>query len=477
MTKPFILHALGPILAFLVWRMGLWWLPDAPAMVLGMATWMVTWWLQGKVPMAVVALLPLVVFPMLGVMTMKETAAPYGDPIVFLFLGGFLLGTALEKWQLHRRIALYILRWSGHKTSQVVLGFILASALLSMWISNTATAMMMWPIAMSIIALLEKESGKPATILSKSLMLAVAYASSIGGIGTLIGTPPNTVMRGIVHQMTGYEIGFMDWMLLAMPLVLLMLAILYLLLTKVCLRPEPLEGDVAKVVDTEIQRLGPITTAEKRVMAIFVVTALCWMFRTLLNEVLPLQLDDTGIAIMAGVALFLIPSGIEKKQALLQWDDAQKVSWGIILLFGGGLSLAKGMEVSGLVGLLGEAMAEGSGGHIGWLVVLFIILGIFLTEVMSNVALVNVLLPVVIALGLNLKTDVLQFAIPLTIASSCAFMLPMATPPNAVVFASGKLQIKDMVRVGLWLNLLAIACIWALWWSLGPLLLPEITGP
>ncbi len=472
-----MLHALGPILAFLVWRMGLWWLPDAPAMVLGMATWMVTWWLQGKVPMAVVALLPLVVFPMLGVMTMKETSAPYGDPIVFLFLGGFLLGTALEKWQLHRRIALYILRWSGHKTSQVVLGFILASALLSMWISNTATAMMMWPIAMSIIALLEKESGKPATILSKSLMLAVAYASSIGGIGTLIGTPPNTVMRGIVHQMTGYEIGFMDWMLLAMPLVLLMLAILYLLLTKVCLRPEPLEGDVAKVVDTEIQRLGPITTAEKRVMAIFVVTALCWMFRTLLNEVLPLQLDDTGIAIMAGVALFLIPSGIEKKQALLQWDDAQKVSWGIILLFGGGLSLAKGMEVSGLVGLLGEAMAEGSGGHIGWLVVLFIILGIFLTEVMSNVALVNVLLPVVIALGLNLKTDVLQFAIPLTIASSCAFMLPMATPPNAVVFASGKLQIKDMVRVGLWLNLLAIACIWALWWSLGPLLLPEITGP
>lgn len=472
-----MLHALGPILAFLVWRMGLWWLPDAPAMVLGMATWMVTWWLQGKVPMAVVALLPLVVFPMLGVMTMKETSAPYGDPIVFLFLGGFLLGTALEKWQLHRRIALYILRWSGHKTSQVVLGFILASALLSMWISNTATAMMMWPIAMSIIALLEKESGKPATILSKSLMLAVAYASSIGGIGTLIGTPPNTVMRGIVHQMTGYEIGFMDWMLLAMPLVLLMLAILYLLLTKVCLRPEPLEGDVAKVVDTEIQRLGPITTAEKRVMVIFVLTALCWMFRTLLNEVLPLQLDDTGIAIMAGVALFLIPSGIEKKQALLQWDDAQKVSWGIILLFGGGLSLAKGMEVSGLVGLLGEAMAAGSGGHIGWLVVLFIILGIFLTEVMSNVALVNVLLPVVIALGLNLKTDVLQFAIPLTIASSCAFMLPMATPPNAVVFASGKLQIKDMVRVGLWLNIVAIACILALWWILGPLLFPEVTGP
>lgn len=472
-----MLHALGPILAFLVWRMGLWWLPDAPALVLGMATWMVTWWLQGKVPMAVVALLPLVVFPMVGVMTMKETAAPYGDPIVFLFLGGFLLGTALEKWQLHRRIALYILRWSGHKTSQVVLGFILASALLSMWISNTATAMMMWPIAMSIIALLEKESGKPATILSKSLMLAVAYASSIGGIGTLIGTPPNTVMRGIVHQMTGYEIGFMDWMLLAMPLVLLMLAILYLLLTKVCLRPEPLEGDVAKVVDTEIQRLGPITTAEKRVMVIFVLTALCWMFRTLLNEVLPLQLDDTGIAIMAGVALFLIPSGIEKKQALLQWDDAQKVSWGIILLFGGGLSLAKGMEVSGLVGLLGEAMAAGSGGHIGWLVVLFIILGIFLTEVMSNVALVNVLLPVVIALGLNLKTDVLQFAIPLTIASSCAFMLPMATPPNAVVFASGKLQIKDMVRVGLWLNIVAIACILALWWILGPLLFPEVTGP
>jgi sodium-dependent dicarboxylate transporter 2/3/5 len=346
-----------------------------------------------------------------------------------------------------------------------------------MWISNTATAMMMWPIAMSIIALLEKESGKPATILSKSLMLAVAYASSIGGIGTLIGTPPNTVMRGIVHQMTGYEIGFMDWMLLAMPLVLLMLAILYLLLTKVCLRPEPLEGDVAKVVDTEIQRLGPITTAEKRVMVIFVLTALCWMFRTLLNEVLPLQLDDTGIAIMAGVALFLIPSGIEKKQALLQWDDAQKVSWGIILLFGGGLSLAKGMEVSGLVGLLGEAMAAGSGGHIGWLVVLFIILGIFLTEVMSNVALVNVLLPVVIALGLNLKTDVLQFAIPLTIASSCAFMLPMATPPNAVVFASGKLQIKDMVRVGLWLNIVAIACILALWWILGPLLFPEITEP
>ncbi len=446
-------------------------------MVLGMATWMVAWWLQGKVPMAVVALLPLVAFPMLGVMTMKETAAPYGDPIVFLFLGGFLLGTALEKWQLHRRIALYILRWSGHKSNQVVLGFILSSATLSMWISNTATAMMMWPMAMSIIALLEKESGKPATILSKSLMLSVAYASSIGGIGTLIGTPPNTVMRGIVHQMTGYEIGFMDWMLLAMPVVILMLGILYFLLTKVCLRPELLEGDVARVVESEIQKLGPISLAEKRVMIIFLATALCWMFRTLINDFLPIQLDDTGIAIMAGVALFLVPSGKDKAMPLLQWDDAQKVSWGIILLFGGGLSLAKAMEVSGLVGILGQMMADISAGQVGLLVVLFVILGIFLTEVMSNVALVNVLLPVVIALGLTMKTDVLQFAIPLTIASSCAFMLPMATPPNAVVFASGKLQIKDMVRVGLWLNLLAIACILALWWILGPLLFPKIIGP
>lgn len=467
MTRPFVIHAFGPFLAFLVWRLALWWLPDASALVLGMTTWMVTWWLQGKVPMAVVALLPLVVFPMLGVMSMKETAAPYGDPIVFLFLGGFLLGTALEKWQLHRRIALHILRWSGHQSSQIVLGFIVATALLSMWISNTATAMMMWPIAMSIIALLEKESGKSAAVLSKSLMLSVAYASSIGGMGTLIGTPPNTVMRGIVQQMTGYEIGFMDWMLLAMPLVLILLFLLYVLVTRICLQPEKLEGDVAKVVETEIEKLGPVSTAEKRVMGIFLVTALCWMFRALLNEILPVALDDTGIAIMAGVAMFLMPSGTEKGKPLLQWDDAQKVSWGIILLFGGGLSLAKGMEVSGLVGILGQTMADWSAGQVGFLVILFVVLGIFLTEVMSNVALVNVLLPVVIALGLSLKTDVLQFAIPLTLASSCAFMLPMATPPNAVVFASGKLQIKDMMRVGLWLNLLAVLCIWALWWTLG----------
>ena len=467
MTRPFVIHAFGPFLAFLVWRLALWWLPDASALVLGMTTWMVTWWLQGKVPMAVVALLPLVVFPMLGVMSMKETAAPYGDPIVFLFLGGFLLGTALEKWQLHRRIALHILRWSGHQSSQIVLGFIVATALLSMWISNTATAMMMWPIAMSIIALLEKESGKSAAVLSKSLMLSVAYASSIGGMGTLIGTPPNTVMRGIVQQMTGYEIGFMDWMLLAMPLVLILLFLLYVLVTRICLQPEKLEGDVAKVVETEIEKLGPVSTAEKRVMGIFLVTALCWMFRALLNEILPVALDDTGIAIMAGVAMFLMPSGTEKGKPLLQWDDAQKVSWGIILLFGGGLSLAKGMEVSGLVGILGQTMADWSAGQVGFLVILFVVLGIFLTEVMSNVALVNVLLPVVIALGLSLKTDVLQFAIPLTLASSCAFMLPMATPPNAVVFASGKLQIKDMMRVGLWLNLLAVLCILAWWWTLG----------
>ena len=467
MTRPFVIHAFGPFLAFLVWRLALWWLPDASALVLGMTTWMVTWWLQGKVPMAVVALLPLVVFPMLGVMSMKETAAPYGDPIVFLFLGGFLLGTALEKWQLHRRIALHILRWSGHQSSQIVLGFIVATALLSMWISNTATAMMMWPIAMSIIALLEKESGKSAAVLSKSLMLSVAYASSIGGMGTLIGTPPNTVMRGIVQQMTGYEIGFMDWMLLAMPLVLILLFLLYVLVTRICLQPEKLEGDVAKVVETEIEKLGPVSTAEKRVMGIFLVTALCWMFRALLNEILPVALDDTGIAIMAGVAMFLMPSGMEKGKPLLQWDDAQKVSWGIILLFGGGLSLAKGMEVSGLVGILGQTMADWSAGQVGFLVILFVVLGIFLTEVMSNVAMVNVLLPVVIALGLSLKTDVLQFAIPLTLASSCAFMLPMATPPNAVVFASGKLQIKDMMRVGLWLNLLAVLCILAWWWTLG----------
>lgn len=467
----------GILVALTAWRVADWFLPADAAAVTGIGLLMVFWWVQGVVPVAVVSLLPLVLFPTFGLLSMGDAAAPYGDPVVFLFLGGFMIGASMEKWNLHRRIALRILMIFGTSVNRVVLGFIIATAFLSMWISNTATTVMMWPIAMSVVGLLERESGSEAPVLSKALMLSVAYASSLGGMATLVGTPPNIVMRGIVSRMSGYEVGFLQWLAFALPLVILLLAITYFMLTRVLLKPEKLRADTRDPVRHELEKLGPMSQAEKRVLYIFGLTALLWISRGLINLLLPIQLNDTGIAIAAGIALFLTPSGTVKNRPLLIWDDAQKISWNIILLFGGGLSLASGMESSGLIQIIGENAASWGDGHALLLLSLLVVLAIAMSELMSNVALVNVFVPVVIGTGFAMNRDIMDLVIPVTLASSCGFMLPMATPPNALVFASGKLKIKDMVRVGIWLNLICAVLIVLFWYLIGDLIFPEITAP
>jgi solute carrier family 13 (sodium-dependent dicarboxylate transporter), member 2/3/5 len=451
---------LGPVLGVFFWRLTNNFLEPDAAKVMGVASTMVYWWVSAAIPIPVVALLPLVLFPALGVMSPAKASAPYGNTVVFLFLGGFLLGAALEKWDLHRRIALQILVRTGPKPERVLLGFIVASAALSMWISNTATAMMMWPIALSVIALYTRKNNEAPRNFIKVLFLGIAYSCSIGGMATLIGTPPNVVMRGYMADYYSYSIGFLQWMLFATPLVLLLLALLYFFLLRFAFKEKDLKGDVQDEIRDELNQMGKLSIPEKRVLIVFLVTAAGWIFRPLINVWLGIQLDDTAIAVAGAFSLFLVPSGgAEKRKALLQWEDTRSVSWGVILLFGGGLSLASAMEQTGLVALAGVKIGEYFGSGMFLLLLGLTLLALFLTEVMSNVALVSIFVPVVAGIAVGAGQSPLLFAIPVTLASSCAFMLPTATPPNSVVFASGELKVSDMVRTGIWLNLMASALI------------------
>jgi len=451
---------LGPLVGLFVWRLTNNFLEPDAAMVMGVAFTMVYWWVSGAIPIPVVALLPLVVFPTLGIMSPAQASAPYGNTVVYLFLGGFLLGAALEKWDLHRRIALQILVRTGPRPERVLLGFILASAGLSMWISNTATAMMMWPIALSVIALYARKNNEAPRNFIKVLFLGIAYSCSIGGMATLIGTPPNVVMRGYLAEHYNYPIGFLQWMLFATPLTLLLLAVLYIFLIRFVFRKGDLKGDVQEEIRNELDEMGALSLPEKRVLMVFLITAAGWVFRPLINSLIGIKLDDTAIAVAGAFALFLVPAGgAEKKKALLQWEDTRSVSWGVILLFGGGLSLASAMEQTGLVALAGEKVGAYFGSGVFLLLLALTLLALFLTEVMSNVALVSIFVPVVAGIAVGAGQSPLLFAIPVTLASSCAFMLPTATPPNSVVFASGELKVSDMVKAGIWLNILASALI------------------
>lgn len=437
--------------------------------VIGIAGLMLFWWITEAVPIPVTSLLPIVLLPALQIYGMKTAAAPYASPVVFLFMGGFMLALAMEKWELHRRIALKIVNITGTNANGIVLGFMLATAFLSMWISNTATTVMMLPIAVSVISLLtskQNNNTKGHKAFAISLMIGIAYAANIGGTATLVGTPPNIVFSGFLSESYGIEVDFSSWMLMAFPFAALLLLITFYILTKL-LFPNRLghfEGAQA-LIESKIAELGKMGIAERRTLMVFVATALAWIGRKQINALLGLskkagdiELTDHMIAIFATLAIFLIPAGSKKKQALLQWQDTEKLPWGILLLFGGGLSLANALKHVGLIELIGEQFQGIS--STGF----FIILGLtavslFLTEVMSNVALVTVFLPVVAAVATGMDINLLLLCIPVTLAASCAFMLPMSTPPNAIVFASGKIQIKDMVKAGLVLNTIAIVLI------------------
>jgi solute carrier family 13 (sodium-dependent dicarboxylate transporter), member 2/3/5 len=436
--------------------------------VIAIAVFMLVWWITEAVPIPVASLLPMVLLPLLGVMDIKTASAPYANPIVFLFMGGFMVALAMERWNLHRRIALNIVKLTGTNANGIILGFMLATALLSMWISNTATTVMMLPIAVSVIDLLSKNrndnTGKGMRNFAIAMMLGIAYAANIGGTATIIGTPPNSVFAGFVNETYGYEISFAKWMILGVPFAALLIGLTYSFLVKI-LYPNRLgkfEGG-QDLIEEEVEKLGQFSREEKLVLIIFLCTALCWIMRVPLNSLfkfmdLPIDLSDTGIALIATISLFIVPRDLKFEVFLMEWKDTARLPWGILLLFGGGLSLAGALSATGVIDLIGGQFKAAE--STGFLIILGLTtVSLFLTEVMSNVALVTIFLPVVGGIAIGTGVDPIYLMIPVTLAASCAFMLPMSTPPNAIVFASGHLTVMQMVRAGIILNLLSILLI------------------
>lgn len=414
---------------------------------------MAVWWITEALPIPVTSLLPIVLLPILGVVDIGDATTPYANPLIFLFMGGFLIAIAMEKWDLHKRIALNIVGFVGVNPASIVLGFMIASAFLSMWVSNTATALMMLPIGLSILQLVgnqEKESG--SRNFEIVLVLSIAYGCNIGGVGTLIGTPPNALLAGFMSENYELEIGFAQWMMVGVPFVIIALPLAYWILTKVIypVRQQSLPGG-EQLIQQKLSDLGIVSDAEKKVAAVFCVTALLWMFRPLLTDIIP-GLSDAGIAIGAGVTMFLIPLDFKERQFLLSWPDVQSLPWGVLILFGGGLSLASAISSTGLAEWIGGGVGAFSSWPLFLLVGLVVLLIIFLTEITSNTATTAAFLPILASVAIGLGENPLLLAVPAAIGASCAFMLPVATPPNAIVYGSGKISIPEMSKAGLWLN-------------------------
>ena len=440
------------------------------AKVIGVASLLIGLWVTEALPMPVTALLPLILFPLLNISPIKTTAASYANEVIFLFMGGFMLGLAIEKWNLHRRIALNIVRLTGTSGNRIILGFIISTGLISMWLSNTATTMMMFPIALSVVKVIEENHSHKTGVsnFATSIMIAIALASNFGGIATLIGTPPNVAYASFISDNMKYTISFADWMLVCMPLAVLLLFIFYMVMVK-WLYPNGMKSDetTRSVIYTEIAALGKMSLPEKRVFVIFAGTAFLWITKDLWNSITLLKLDDNMIAIIGATALFITPNG-KNKQALLEWKDTSKMAWGILLLFGGGIALASALEKAGLIQSLGLWFSQFSFDPL-LLIFLVTLVSLFVSEVMSNIAQVIVFAPVVTELARVAGLHPLQLGIPMTLAASCASMLPMGTPPNAIAFSSGYIKLKDMTKVGFVMNMISIVLITLFCWLLLPL--------
>lgn len=430
-----------------------------------------SWWITEAVPIAVTAFLPLVLFPVLGVAEIGDAAGPYANPLIFLFLGGFVIAQGMQKWGLHRRIALNIIRTLGSKPTAIVAGFMVSTAFLSMWVSNTATALMMLPIALSIIELVPAGGPSESEVrdrknFSLAILLTIAYSASIGGMATLIGTPTNALLAGFLDETYGYRISFVQWMLAGVPLMLVGLVLTYWVLTRVLfpVYMKELPGGRA-VLDDELQLLGPISRPEVMVAAVFGLVALLWIFRPLLSGSLP-GMSDTGIAMFGAVLLFLLPVNAAKGEFVLDWRTAERLPWGVLILFGGGLSLAASIQNTGLATWIGSGLSGISTWPVLLIVLAVLIMIVFLTELTSNTATAAAFLPIVAAVSIGIGQNPLMLAIPTVLGASCAFMLPVATPPNAIVYGSGALTIPQMARAGIWLNVLFILLITVLTYTL-----------
>ena len=431
--------------------------------ILASTAWMAVWWVTECVPISVTALLPIVLFPLTGGMDLATTTAAYGHKLVFLFVGGFLIALAIEKWHLHKRLALNIIRVTGSNKSRVILGFMLATAFLSMWISNTATSIMILPVGLAIISQLKDD---PKTIenenevFGKSLMIAIAYSASIGGMATLIGTPPNMVLAGVVEESYGIKLNMFDWMKFGVPLSSFLLIICWLYLTKIAFKFKNEEFSAGKEeILRQINKLGSFSNEEIKVLIVFTLTALGWIFRGSIETIFPM-IDDTIIAIFFAVTLFIIPTKNHKSNTtLLVWNDTVKLPWGILILFGGGMAIASAFGKSGLALWIADLLQNLNDVSL-FLIILIIVTSInLLTEVTSNMATTAMLLPVLVTIALAIEVHPYFLLVSATLAASCAFMLPISTPPNAVVFGSGFLKIEDMFKKGIWMNLISIITI------------------
>jgi solute carrier family 13 (sodium-dependent dicarboxylate transporter), member 2/3/5 len=444
--------------------------------VLSVAVLMITWWVTEALPMPVVALIPLVLFPLMGVLPIERVAISYAEPNIYLFMGGFMLGLAIEKWGLHKRIALGIVNFTGTSGNRIVLGFILATGFLSMWLSNTATTMMMYPIAASVVTVVRENHNGNAKLdnFALTIMLAIAYASNFGGISTIIGTPPNVAFTGIIEKTYNYPIDFFDWMIICTPIALLLLFSLHIVMTRF-LYPNnmPSEPQTKMIIQNELKKLGSMSTQEKRVLIIFVCTALLWIFRSVINLIPNIKLDDTIIAVIAAFALFICPvggKGSAEGKKILEWSDTSKMAWGILLLFGGGIALAGALKEAGLIQMLGEWIAKySSGGFL--LVVIITFVSIFISEVMSNIAQVLVFTPVIAGIANAMGVNPVLLGLPMCLGASCASMMPMGTPPNAIAFASGYIKLNQFIKTGFVMNIIAGILISLFCWYLVPILM------
>jgi len=485
----------GPLLALLCY----YWLPphystgpgewveftQAGRTTLALMVWMASWWLTEAVDIEVTALLPIVAFPLLGIAPLNKVLPPYAADVIFLFMGGFIIGLAIERWGLDRRIAFFVLRLVGARPNAIIGGFMVVTAFLSMWVSNTATAAMMVPIALSVIDLVLrsrtgtglKEGGGipqdriPERNFATGLLLCVAYAASIGGIATIIGSPPNGIAVRYIQQTFNKEVSFFDWLLVGGPFTLIFLPICWLMVTRVLFRADI--GEIAggrKHFDDEYRKLGPLSRGEKTVLAVFCVTAALWIFSPLLKPMVvagikPLAgLSDAGIAMLAAMALFLLPVDRAKGVRAMDWDTAVKLPWGVLMLFGGGLTLAASIEANGVSEFIGNSSRGFAGLHPLLLLLAITAMTVFLSELTSNTAQVATMVPVLAAMAPVLGMNPYVLILACTLGASSAYMMPVGTPPNAIVFGTGLVRMPQMMKAGFWLNLAGILVIVALSW-------------
>ncbi len=452
-------------------------LSDAAWMTAAVTVLMAVWWVSEAIPIPATALLPIVLFPLLGVSSVGAATAPFANPIIYLFMGGFIIALAMEKSNLHKRIALNVIRVVGTKPHAIVMGFMLSSAFISMWVSNTATALMMLPIALSVVHLVEDKKDIASKNLrynfSLCLVLCIAYGCNIGGIGTLIGTPPNALMAGYMLENYNVSISFASWMLVGVPLVVLSLPLVYLLLTRVLFPIHLKEIPGGKeLIESELRKAGRMSKAEKIVMWVFLFTATMWIAPSLLREFVPATRDfipvisDTVIAILGAMLLFLIPVNFKRGEFALGWEDTQRLPWDILVLFGGGLALAAGISSTGLAEWMGTAMRGLDTWSSLGLMVASLTLIVFLTEITSNTATAAAFMPILASIALALNIDPLILVVPAAIGASCAFMLPVATPPNAIVYGSGYVTLPQMAKAGLWVNIVMIMVVTVLMYTM-----------